>query len=454
MHVAPVRVRSSLLRVDEAPGRLPLLDAALPAHGNAVETQAIVDQRPGADFARRLAQDLEVQEPGSELLQVFLVAKIGPDRFRRMRDPLLGHLLPGRTLQRREEIGEGLVDGPEPVAAARRQRAARLHLRALQDDAAHLAMQRAYRERRNRHILRNPQRSAQRRGEFAIGRRLRRNPFEDAGRLRIQRMQEHADDVVDVDPAHPLPAGPEPAGGRCAEERQHRRQRAPLPGQDDSGPDDGYAHLRSPPRQRAKFRFPGLDQVGEEAASLRAVGCQRFVGTVAVEADGGSVHERPQVPAVGQRRLDEPSRSEDPRLEDQALPFVRPSSARDRLAGQMDDRVGSVHGLRRDLALVVPFETRRGKRQSAPGAARVADQANERVSASGKRLAHLPADQAGCPGHQDAHDRLSLKPSGTPVPARSASGRAWQTARVKSQRGPASRSRNLGPAGARARRRS
>ena len=109
-----------------------------------------------------------------------------------------------------------------------------------------------------------------------------------------------------------------------------------------------------------------------------------------------------------QHRLDEPPRAEHARLENQALLFVRPALLGDGLTRQMDDRIDSEQCLRGHRALVVPFETRRRKRQPMPGALRVTNQADQRVAASRQCLAQFPADQAGCSCHQDAHVAPSL----------------------------------------------
>ena len=156
------------------------------------------------------------------------------------------------SLQGSQEIGEGRVDGLEPEAETRGERPTRLDLRAFQYDSAHFAVEHLDRKRRRRGVLADPQRSTQRFREFAIGHRLRRDPFQDALRLRIKGVHEQSNDVVDVDPAHPLLAASKPARGGRAEQRQHLRQRAPLPREDDPRPHDRYAHIGS--------RIPAEDQ--------------------------------------------------------------------------------------------------------------------------------------------------------------------------------------------------
>ena len=240
--------------------------------GIAVQLQAIVDQRAFADLARRFPQDFEIQEGGSELLQISFVAEIGPDLFRRMRHPLLRDLFPGRSLEGSQEIGEGRVDGLEPVAKARGERPTRLDLRAFQYDSAHFAVEHLDRKRRSRSVLEDPQRPAQRFREYRDwSLRCGATPSRTPVACESSACRNNSNDVVDVDPAHPLLAAPEPARGGRPEQRQHLRQRAPLPGEDDTRPHDRYAHIRSPIRQRTKFRFPRLDHVGEKASSLRAV---------------------------------------------------------------------------------------------------------------------------------------------------------------------------------------
>ena len=92
------------------------------------------------------------------------------------------------------------------------------------------------------------------------------------------------------------------------------------------------------------------------------------------------MHEGLDVRAVAQHRLDEPSRTEHARMENQAFLFVRPALLGDGFTRQMDDRICSEQCVQGHRSLVVPFETRRRKRQPTPGTLRVTNQADQRVT--------------------------------------------------------------------------
>jgi hypothetical protein len=140
-------------------------------------------------------------------------------------------------------------------------------------------------------------------------------------------------------------------------------------------------HIRTPLRQGTKFCLPRLDDIGEKAGSLRAGRGQRCIGTVTAKADGGSMHQGLDIRAMVQRRLDEPSRAKYARVQNRALLFIRPTLLGDGLARQMHDRICSEQCLRGHRALVVPFETRRRERQPMSGASRVANRADQGVTA-------------------------------------------------------------------------
>jgi hypothetical protein len=87
--VHPERVGTSGLAIDEAMGRLPDLDLALPAQRYAPQAQAIVEQRALADFDCRRRQDFETEPFRRQTLEITRVGKELENLIARLGEPEL-----------------------------------------------------------------------------------------------------------------------------------------------------------------------------------------------------------------------------------------------------------------------------------------------------------------------------------------------------------------------------
>ena len=86
--VMPEGVGPGELHVDEPVGRLPLLDPGAPAHGNAVETEPVLDQRSSPDLDRSRVRDPKVQPRRRDRLEVGGVGEQREGLRERQLDPL------------------------------------------------------------------------------------------------------------------------------------------------------------------------------------------------------------------------------------------------------------------------------------------------------------------------------------------------------------------------------
>ena len=181
----------------------------------------------------------------------------------------------------------------------------------------------------------------QRRRERRVGHRLGRREVVDALRRGIgQQPDRQAGPIVQMDPAHPLPAVAETRPERAAERQQHPAQEPARRVQHQPRPDQ--ADARPPGAGAAGRRLPlGAEAPQKIVRAFSLVG-QHTVALVTVEPDRGSAdqqgrrlarlrHARHQAP--GERR---------PAALQQRFARGTPPAVENRRAGQVDDRIERV----------------------------------------------------------------------------------------------------------------
>ena len=158
---------------------------------------------------------------------------------------------------------------------------------------------------------------------------------------------ENSDDVVHVDPAHPLiPLGHESASAADGSARAeledwgHDLECAGVPSQNDSGPHDGPADakLLDCTRDILAFTADNREKIGSGWARLREV----LVSLWAVEADGRPLHEDLGTRVGVLDRGDEVFGAENAAIANLAFDFGIPAVREDAVPGEIDDRITSV----------------------------------------------------------------------------------------------------------------
>lgn len=89
MGVLPERIGPLLLKIGEAVGWLPGVDAGAPAERHAVQAQAVFEQGASVHFHRPRGGDGEVQPGRRQRLQIAVVAVEGEGLLDRYLDPLV-----------------------------------------------------------------------------------------------------------------------------------------------------------------------------------------------------------------------------------------------------------------------------------------------------------------------------------------------------------------------------
>ncbi len=226
-------------------------------------------------------------------------------------------------------------------------------------------------------------RARQRGGELAVPHRRRRRRIHRA-RVRIvpDRRDDEADHVIAMDPAHPLLAVPESSAEAGTEGNQHLRQRAATGTEHDTEPERRDADVEIACTER--LRLPAPADLGEEVVARRGILVQDLVAVRSVEADRGSIHEDPRSGRRSVDRLHDYPCSIDAAREDRGLAFRRPTSRRDRLAGEVHDHVGLDHRradavprdrLRRDVPRMARHDRHVVPRRAQRARHRIADEA-------------------------------------------------------------------------------
>jgi hypothetical protein len=99
----------------------------------------------------------------------------------------------------------------------------------------------------------------------------------------IEEEKVERDDVVERDPAHPLPAAPDAPARAEAERRQHRPERPAARVEDDAGPEGGNPQAEV--SRREGRLLPREAHLGQEAGARRRRLVEHLVAAVAVPAD-------------------------------------------------------------------------------------------------------------------------------------------------------------------------
>ena len=104
--------------------------------------------------------------------------------------------------------------------------------------------------------------------EFGVGDRLRRDGVDRAADIVVRQREQHQlDQVVAMDPAHPLLARPDAAAEPGAKHRQHARERAAVALEHDTDAEHDGAHAER--LRRDGLAFPRSADFGEEVAAGR-----------------------------------------------------------------------------------------------------------------------------------------------------------------------------------------
>src|SRR5579883_1912569 len=210
-------------------------------------------------------------------------------------------------------------------------------LAAEQDLLGHLAKQEFGGESGDREDGGAVELGSQRRGELGIGDRPEADHIDGPlYQIVFQDVEDGADPVLDVDPAHPLAAGAEDAAEAHAEGREHFLERAALGAEDDTG-----AELHGTNAGIEGWLvggFPFAADAGQEAGAGGACFIQDFVRAIAVEADGGGGDEHGRRLGGAGERLGEKARAGYAALADFGLAGLGPAGGH-ALAGEVNNRV-------------------------------------------------------------------------------------------------------------------
>ncbi len=185
-------------------------------------------------------------------------------------------------------------------------------------------------------------------GEFSVAHRLGRRAVDGTGSLGVfQRQTNDPDDVVDVDPAHPLTAlgeKPPPAANRHAgaqlEDRCHDLQGTRARCEHDPRPDDRPPHTGCLDLFRHVLALPANDRQEITARWARLV--ELFVAARTVETDRRTLHVNLGTRSCLLDRGDDLLRAVDPAVAELALDLRVPSVGEDVVTGQVDDRITAV----------------------------------------------------------------------------------------------------------------
>ena len=157
-----------------------------------------------------------------------------------------------------------------------------------------------------------------------------------------------ADDVVQRDPAHVLPAIAQPAARPHAKGRQHFGQGSAGRTEDDAGPQAEDANAGIGGRRRGGL--PLAADFGQKSFAGATGFVELFVASIAIETDGRSAdpNERPRIERS--QRAREQRGAFDAAVENPLLLSPRPAAGGDPFACQVDHRLAAGQPLDIDLA--------------------------------------------------------------------------------------------------------
>ena len=156
----------------------------------------------------------------------------------------------------------------------------------------------------------------------------------------IERVEDEPHHVVDVDPGHALSPVAQAAGHAHAEGRQHLRERAAVPGEDDA--DAQQHHPQTEGLRLAGFVLPGLDHAGQEVRARRCALVEEFLIAVAIVAHRRCRQEHARARLGGGDTFYQVARPEHAAVADEAFTPLVPASCGHGLPRQVDHHVGAV----------------------------------------------------------------------------------------------------------------
>jgi hypothetical protein len=160
-------------------------------------------------------------------------------------------------------------------------------------------------------------------GEFAVGHRDRRRRVDRAGNIRVRkRMADQANQIVALDPGHPLPARSHRTAESKLERRQHPRQKSAFGADHKTSSQVNYPDAVF--RRAARFLLPGRAEFMAEAGMGLGGFRQGLILPQAVPADRRPADQH-RWPALQPRdQADDITRHVDPGIENLAALRVGP----------------------------------------------------------------------------------------------------------------------------------
>ena len=176
-------------------------------------------------------------------------------------------------------------------------------------------------------------------GEVGVGHRVGRDRVDGSGDLLAAEVQQQPDDVVDVDPGHPLLAVPEAAAGAHLEWCHHLGEGTAVRRQHhaDAQTDDPDTVLFGAHR----LALPIGTYLGEVAVTHDGALIEYVIFTVAVVTDRRRGDENPGLFLQGRECFDQVARANHPAVADAALLFGAPTLP-DRFAGEVEHDIDAV----------------------------------------------------------------------------------------------------------------
>lgn len=239
-------------------------------------------------------------------------------------------------------------------------------------------------------------------GELGVGDRIGGSAVDrTADRFILNCEEDEVDPVVDVDPGHPLFAGPEAAADPVSERRKHLGQHSAIGAEDETGAETNDADAE----RFGEFGglFPGSDNAGQEViAGIRVFG-ENLIATRSVDADGRRIDQNLRPAGLRGEGVDELACSLDAGVANPLFDFGSPA-LRDRFAGEMDDSIGGGECWGgRFLAGGFPFREPSGGGKA--GGAMTA-QEMQRVALGEEFPDEARTEESGCSSEGDVHVRL------------------------------------------------
>ena len=233
-------------------------------------------------------------------------------------------------------------------------------------------------------------------GEIGVAHRLRAHGVERPahGVLVFEEMHDQPRHVLDVDQAHPLFPRTEPPAQRQPERSPQEWKCPAVRTHHEAQSHQRDAHADALRAQRRAF--PVARDPGEKSAAGRAGFVESFVGAVAVDANGGSVHEQARRARRLAHGVDEQFRRAHAAFAHTPLFAVGPA-AHDGFAREVDQRVEAAEIGRRAGSQRARFDASRD------GFLRGAGERHAIVGTFVEAADEMPPDETRCAGDADFH---------------------------------------------------